>query len=554
MTRYPTTQLAGEKTAAQNGAHGGATFSRRLFSVLFCAAVLVAGLAVTARAAERYTRDKSPAPAATAVDPSKEDTFSSAATPINGSTATATKTAPPKKGHVFLGATTVKSPADFGECVRVSLAQSPILTKSAIEIESKRLDVGDAYSQYIPTIVMNTTFYMRLPELKNTDGQSAMQAYAAGNNKSPQAYSSLVQYIHASDPNKDRASYDLSFSTGTWNPLVTAFDVMAKKELVNIAVLAHLRVIDEGLKQLGSTFLQLGMVESMVKLSKEKEELAKKNLEYVNTKVGLGQSAELEVRIAQGKINMAKAETEKLQTNRAVLLDGLKFIMGVPAIQKVDLDLANYQKQVLDNFNPADVTEERLQKHSFPLRIKQYEHSLQKKNIALSYIHFLPTFSMGFTSISTLNNSSYKSDSSKIPFMYPNLNFSLPLDWWTKIRDVNRQYKKLSQLSVETHNLEFQISSEFQKAQAKLRACVSDLKLAQANADVQKLQVQQAQLRFDSGQAEYDMIVKSMESYLDSQQNVLLKEQERNAAMLDLRFMSGDFQDHYINATVMESL
>jgi len=220
----------------------------------------------------------------------------------------------------------------------------------------------------------------------------------------------------------------------------------------------------------------------------------------------------------------------------------------------VDLDLANYQKQVLDNFNPADVTEERLQKHSFPLRIKQYEHSLQKKNIALSYIHFLPTFSMGFTSISTLNNSSYKSDSSKIPFMYPNLNFSLPLDWWTKIRDVNRQYKKLSQLSVETHNLEFQISSEFQKAQAKLRACVSDLKLAQANADVQKLQVQQAQLRFDSGQAEYDMIVKSMESYLDSQQNVLLKEQERNAAMLDLRFMSGDFQDRYINATVMESL
>ena len=31
------------------------------------------------------------------------------------------------------------------------------------------------------------------------------------------------------------------------------------------------------------------------------------------------------------------------------------------------------------------------------------------------------------------------------------------MDWWTKSRDVSRQYKKLSQLNVETHNLEFQI-------------------------------------------------------------------------------------------------
>ena len=82
------------------------------------------------------------------------------------------------------------------------------------------------------------------------------------------------------------------------------------------------------------------------------------------------------------------------------------------------------------------------------------------------------------------------------------------MDWWTKARDVSRQYKKLSQLNVETHNLEFQIMSEYQQGLAKLRAASSDLKFAEANADVQRLQVQQAQLRFESGQAEYDAIVK----------------------------------------------
>lgn len=550
MTIYPTTRLAEDVGAAENGAQGGAAFFRCLLAMLFCTAFLWS-YCLPAGAAERYTRDTGAA--AKAARASGGAASSATFTPINGKSAgTASKRE--RDMHVLLGAITVRSPADFGECVRVTLAQSPLLTKSAIEIESRRLDVGDAYSQYIPTIVMNTTFYMRLPELKNTDGQSAMQAFAAGSDHSPARAASTAQYIHASDPNRNRATYDLSFSTGTWNPLVTAFTVSAKKELVNIAVLSHLHVIDAGLKQLGSTFLQLGMVDSLIKLSREKEDLAKKNLEYVNTKVGLGQSAELEVRIAQGKIDMAKAETEKLRTNRAVLLDGLKFIMGVPTIEKVNLDLADYQKQVLGNFNPADVTEARLKKHSFVLRIKQYEHSLQKKSIALAYVHFLPTFSVGFTSISTLNNSSYKSDNSKIPFMYPNLNFSLPLDWWTKIRDVNRQYKKLSQLSIESHNLEFQVVSEFQKAQAKLRACESDLKLAQASAGVQKLQVQQAQLRFESGQVEYDAIVAAMDDYLKSQQEVLLKEQERNTAMLALRFMSGDFQDRYINATVMENL
>lgn len=553
MTRYLSSLMAGGLCVAHGGPQGWAPRARRVLAGLFCAVFLLSGLSLSAFAGERYTRDKVKESPASAADGPQ----ATSGTPINGSTKTGMPDAElpaGRPGHVFLGATTVKTPADFGECVRVTLAQSPLLTKSAIEIESRRLDVGDAYSQYIPTIVLNTTFYLRLPELKNTSGESAVQSYAASSNHTAQDYASLMQYVNASDPNKNRSSYDLSFSTGTWNPLVTAFDVMAKKELVNIAVLAHLKVIDTGLNQLGAVFLQLGMVDAQIKVALEKEQLAQKNLEYVNTKAGLGQGAELEVRIAKGKISMAKSETEKLRTNRAVLLDTLKFIMGVPAIQKVELNLANYQKQVLDNFNPVDVTEDRVRKHSFALRIKQYERSLQKKNIALSYVHFMPTFSMGFTSISTLNNSSYKSENSKIPFMYPNLNFSLPLDWWTKVRDVNRQYKKLSQLSVEGKNLDFQVISEFQKAQATLRACESDLKVAQADLEVQKLQVQQAQLLFNSGQAEYDAIVKSMEVYLNGQQVVLMKEQERNNAMLQLRFLSGDFQDRYINATVMENL
>ena len=148
--------------------------------------------------------------------------------------------------------------------------------------------------------------------------------------------------------------------------MLTAFEVQARKELVNIAVLAHLRVIDSGLKRLASTYLQLGMVESLIKLAKEKEELAAKNLEYVKTRAGLGQGAQLDVRIAEGKINMAKAESDKMRTQKTVLLDELKFIMGVPFIQKVELSLDNFENQVLEDFNPAGISEEKVRPAFLP--------------------------------------------------------------------------------------------------------------------------------------------------------------------------------------------
>ena len=559
--------IDGQGTVASGESVARSTTAGRLalraMAATVCLALLLASLPAWAGSA-RYTKDKTGG----AADTTQSATGAAASVPKADAASSAASNAPSgddiapsfskAAGALALGTTTLKSPADFQECVRVTLAQSPLLTKSSIEIESKRLDVGDAYSQYIPTIVMSTTFYLRLPQYKNTVSSTAWSSVM--DNASSSATDNLSNSINAANavyagnsPNRTRKKYDLNFSTGAWNPLLTAFEVQAKKEMVNIAVLSHLKVIDGGLKRLGVTFLQLGMIDSMLKLAKEKEELAVKNLEYVKTKAGLGQGAGLDVRIAETKINMAKAEQDKLRTTRSVLLDEMKFIMGIPFVQKINLALSDAPKQVLEDFNPASVTDENLRKHSFQLRIHEYEVSLQRKNIALSYIHFLPTFAFGFTSVSTLNNTSYENTSS-LPFMYPNVTFNLPFDWWTKGRDVSRQYKKLAQQNVEGRNLEFTVMSEFQQALAKLRTANSEVRFAQSSMDLQKLTAQQAQFRFESGQAEYDDIVKAMGQYLDSRQNLLTKEYERDVALLDVRSRSGDFQDRYINATVMESI
>lgn len=257
-------------------------------AVFFLVLTLSAGLA-TAGPADRYTKDKVKAP-----DRATSAPAAAAPAPEPEAKAVADEPAPnfaKASSKLALGTTSVRSPADFQECVRVALAQSPLLTKSSIEIESRRLDVGDAYSQYIPTIVLSTTFYLRLPEYKNTVASSAYQSVF--NNSSSDATQNLSNSISAANAvyagnsnNRNRKTYDLNFTTGAWNPMLTAFEVQAKKELVNIAVLSHLKVIDQGLLRLGTTFLQLGMAESMLNLCKEKEDLAVKNLEYAKTKTG----------------------------------------------------------------------------------------------------------------------------------------------------------------------------------------------------------------------------------------------------------------------------
>ncbi|MFZ5811510.1 MAG: TolC family protein [Thermodesulfobacteriota bacterium] len=473
---------------------------RGAIAALVCVLLLLGtSLALAADPSGRYTKNKTK--------------------PENGQTAPKTESAPARNNAVPKGlveaATPLRSPANFDECIRVALAQSPLLVKSSIEIETKRLDLGDSYSNFIPTISINTTCYLRRPASSSTQ-----------------------------DP------FTVSFSAGNWNPVLTIFEVQARKDMVNIAILSHMQVIAEGLKRLGTNFLQLGMLEDQDKVVKEKAEMAKQYMEYAQTRSSLGQGTDLDVRIAESKINLIKAESDKVRNNRLMLLDDLKFILGVPFIQKIDLDLGEARKQVVAAFDPAAVTGETLRDNSYELKIQEYNKSLQKKNITVAYVKFIPTFNFGFQTVDALSSTA-KQDG--LPF-YPYVTMSLPLDWWTKGRDVSRQYKKLGQVESEGRTKEFKLVSDFQKAMANLATADADLRYAKAKSDLSQLKLQQTQYRYETGQSEFDAIVSAMDEYLTSKQDVLFKELNKSTALLELRFLSGHLQNSYINSSVQETL
>lgn len=413
--------------------------------------------------------------------------------------------------------TAIKEPADFNECVRVALVQSPLLVKSALEIETKRLDAQDAWSTFIPTVSINTVYWFRMPV--KTDGSS------------------------------DKP-YTISFSTGQWNPILSSFEVKARNEMTNIAILAHLKVIGGGLKRLGTDFLQLATIDQQRELTAKKAEMAKLSLEFHKTRLGMGQSSQLDVRIAETRLQVTKAEEEKLTVMRAMIMDDIKFILGVPFTHQLKLDVAKAKQQVLGTFNAVDLNQEKIRANSFDLRMMEYEKRLQQKNIGLSYVKLLPTFGFTFQTVDTFNNSSGYRETG-FPF-YPGINISLPLDYWTKGREIARQYKKLDQVNATSRAREFELMVSVQKAVSDLQACNSDLNMANSELELSKLKSEQTQYRYKTGQAEFDQLVIDNTDYYTKQQSQLLQQAKRDTALLELKHLNGDLQSQYIDVEAWE--
>jgi outer membrane protein TolC len=411
----------------------------------------------------------------------------------------------------------IRQPADFRECVRVALEQSPILVKSALEIETKRLDVQDAWATFIPTIDLNSTYWFSQP--KNTDGST--------NNP-----------------------FTISFATENWNPVLSGFEVKAKKEMVNIAVLAHLKVISQGLKRLGTDFLQLDVAQQQKDLNKQKQDIAKQNLEFFKTRLGLGQATQLDVQIAETKLNMAKAEEDKISATRNMIQDDIKFIMGLPFVNKLDMDVKTAKDEVLGGFSPADMADDKIRAYSFDLRMLVYEKRLQEKNIALSYVKMLPTFGFTFQTINSL--SSTQQNMNKGALFYPGVNISMPLDLWTKGRDVSRNYKKMDQQVAQGRAKEYELMASVQKALSDYQGASADYNLANSQSELSRLQAEQSQYRYKTGQLDFDKYAADDIKYYDDAQKALIDKLKRDTYMLELKYLNGDLEKQFINVTDWE--
>ena len=414
-------------------------------------------------------------------------------------------------------ASEVKQPANFDECVRVALTQSPNFLKSSLEIEVKKLDEGDTLSQYIPTLTVGSTYFLRNP---NQD------------------------IINPSPAQKAQAPYTFTFSAGGWNPVQTFFDNKAKEGLTKIAVETHLEAINQGLKDIATIFMQIGFAQKNLELVVQRLELAKQNLQYVQTRVSLGYAKPLDLDIAKTRVDMAQAEQDKYEATKATLTNALKSIIGMLPTQKLDLDLGEFTDQVMRGYAPAMATADKAREASYDLRKAEIQRDLQRKSIILAYVKYLPQLGFSVSTPDPVNQSSGTRWG-----VYPALTFTLPLDFLTKTRDVSRQKFLYEQAATTTLVTGLKIENTLQTALTNYRSLDAAMHFSKSKVELAKLTEQQTQLEFQgsqtgstgsqttdtgsssdktSGKVDYDKLLSDRMALLEAKQMQLIDEYKRD--------------------------
>jgi outer membrane protein TolC len=398
------------------------------------------------------------------------------------------------------------TPVDFDTAVGLALRQSPLFTKSALEIDLRRLDETDSRTALMPSLTLRTRYFVDRPDV----------------------------------PNLAPHGYSLAFVTDDYNPIEAYFSLQVRKIITRMAVLGHLQVIANGLHRLAQGFLQLDALQRLSPLQEEAIKLAQKNLAYHQERLKIGEAAPHEVKLAGQELDLVRLEKRHLKESQESLEAGLKSLLGLAPETPVSFDLSPTRRQILENFDPARAGLKEVQSRSFVLQMQSLKKDLQVKNIILAKTKLLPTFFFGVETpdpLSAVDASGY----------YFSVGLKLPVwDGFRRVRDISRQKTILKQFDAEAELQGIDVGEKWREAQEQLRHAWRALKLTQAKEGVVRLKAQQAEIRYQAGEPLAVVLAARRES-LEEQRQTVLKALDHDLARLAVRHLSGDLVYHYVD-------
>jgi len=399
-------------------------------------------------------------------------------------------------------------PTDFDKSVALALKQSPFFTKSALEIEIRRLDEKDSKSDMFPSFTGTARYYPIQPK-NNIVGNTT--------------------------------DYSYGISTGDYNPLFGYLSLKAKRLITQIATLAHMKVISAGIERLGKAFLELHAADTLAKLRAEATELARENLRYVKEQQSLGQVTPLEVQIATQETEVAAAEQDVLISSRRRTEAAIKEFLGLKPDQPLQLDTSQARRQVLNEFDPKHASLQEAENRDFDVRIKKLAQELQTWNITLAKMKFVPSVNVAVQSQTPLSYNGVQG-----AFFSVGLTFPI-FDGFKRFRNIDRQKKVLGQFASEETVKADELSQKWREAEEKLTSAATALRVSQAQAELARLKVTQAETVYHTGEKDFAILNAARQNLVKARMNAVKQALDYDLALLELRHLSGNLVYHYVN-------
>jgi outer membrane protein TolC len=403
------------------------------------------------------------------------------------------------------------APLTFEEAVKIALTQSPVFTKSSLDIDIGRLDETDSRYAMVPPLTFRTYYYVNRPS-------------GTG----------------------DSRPYSLNFSTEPYNPLGAYFSLQARKLATQAAIISHVGTISKGLLSVGMCYLQLESLHKQTGIQKDLIKVAQENLTYAENRVSIGTGTSLEVKMAQQQLQVSRGEMEGIALNQKRALSSLRNLLGWPSNQDINPAFSDSRRQVLGSFNPAAVTLEQAKTHSYELKVFEIYKQLQQYNIRLAIAKSLPTIIYTAQTPDPLNQSSSYG-------LYVGFGLEIPVwDGFTRIRNVSRQKTLLKQIGAKKGEKEsFLEGTWFEYLENDHETSVL-LKTAQSLEELARLKSHQQEVRYHSGEVPLSAFLESRKEILNAQQNTLRQGLRNDLAVLKLREFTGDLGNTYVDASAWQ--
>jgi outer membrane protein TolC len=394
---------------------------------------------------------------------------------------------------------------DFDTCVSLALRHSPYFSRSALEIEVRRLDEKDSKSDYLPTITLRTKFYPHQPERAGTVNQR---------------------------------DYSLDVAIESFNPLVAHYSLKIRQLLTRLAVLSHLRVISDGLRQMGNAFLELEALSRLAGVQDRLLEVSRRQETYVRRLAELGEATPLEVRVALQEGEVVRGEKARLQAAQTRLKARLREVVGLKGEEPLDFDLAQGRQQVLRPGEPRDWT--RQEPRSLEARMEAIKRELQSWNITLAKLRLLPGLTAAVQTPDPVAVTGVRGYFVSVGLTWP------IFDGFKRLRDISRQKTLLAQVEAEGAAQESDFRSRWREAVDKLQAAAATRELARSQVELARLKERQAELRFQGGEP-LSLALAAQRSRLEAEAQLIARELEHDQALLEVRALSGELVTPYVS-------
>jgi len=397
-------------------------------------------------------------------------------------------------------------PLTFDDCVRLAIRQSPYFTKSALEIEVRRMNETDSrYALFTPHISFQSYYYVERP-------------YQTGR------------------------PYWLYFYSEPYNPFGSYFTLQAQKQATQMAIFLHLQVISQGLERLGKMFLSLAALKQLTAFQSDLVNLCRENLTYAENRRVIGTGTSLEVRLATQELEVAKSELARLESDRKRTLNSIKtFIIGLKPEQTIDLDLRDARRQVLNNFDPAAATLEQAKARSFELRASAIKMELQKYNVTVAKTRVLPDILINAQNVNPLNYTTATG-------YFLGLGLQVPIwDGFDRIRNISRQKTILKQYGSEKDEKEIDLTDKWNDLQEAISVNSAGVNLAKSQEELARLKERQAEIQYDSGNEQLPAWLEARKAVLEAHKSVASKALEYDQSIVSLRQLSGDLCYSYVD-------